>query len=223
MIPKLIFAVDPDYDWRMLQAMRQRLPVQFKKLRSKKEFMAIYGKATAALRATASMYQLAWDKVGDYFFKRAETIVHHPWRFAKYSCVVSLIHRGISSWGGNKIARIWSENPYTQRKITAHELLITYLWDYLDKHGYRDLSSTHKWAFCEISAWAITGLDRQLVNKAWPWISEDERWSLTHNYPQLVTIQKRARPLYEGRIDFGTYAKKLVTLIQRQVELAPPR
>jgi hypothetical protein len=109
--------------------------------------------------------------------------------------------------------RSWAENPYRQRKITAHELLITYLWDYLDQQGYRKLPDRKKWVFCEITAWAITGLEEKLVKKCWPWITKTEKWPLKHNYPELVPLQKKLRPLYEKRSDFKDYAKKALSVI----------
>lgn len=223
MVPKLKFIVDSNYDWAMLQVMRHSLTKQFRKLRSKDRFMIIHRRLAPTLRITASMYQSAWDEIGDYFFKRAEAIVKHPWKFNRYYCVVSMVHRGVSSWGGNKIVRSWTENPYAQRKITAHELLITYLWDYLGEHAHCNLSSTQRWAFCEISAWAITGLDDKLVRKAWPWISDSERWPMEHNYPQLVAAQRRAKALYEKMTDFDAYSEKLITIIQNQPGMKSPR
>jgi len=207
---KLIYIINPEYDWAMVKEAAKRHGFE---LGNRRSFLKDYCHVNGVLEKTKLMYQASWDEIGDYFFKRVEEITKHPWKFKKYECVLSLVHQGLSNWGGNKIVRSWAENPYSQRKITAHELIITHLWDYLDKQGYKKLPDKKKWAFCEITAWAITGLEKGLVQKCWPWISAGEKWPLKHNYPQLVKFQKKIRPLYEQRSNFESYVKKALKVI----------
>lgn len=207
---RLTYTINPEYDWAMVKEVTKRHGFE---LGDKKSFLKDYRYADDVLKKTKLMYQKAWDEIGNFFFKQVEQITQHPWKFKKYECVLSLVHQGLSNWGGNKIVRSWAENPYSQRKITAHELIITYLWDYLDKQGYKKLPDKKKWAFCEITAWAITGLEKRLVQKCWPWITEAEKWPLKHNYPELIPLQKKIRPLYEKRTSFKRYAEKALKVI----------
>ena len=209
---KLIYTIDFDYDWGMINHLEKTQGRNFG-VGGRVKYKNAYKRADKALKKSKQLYQKSWDEIGDYFFKRVAEITKHKWKFKKYECVVSLVHKGVSNWGGNKIIRIWAENPYFQRKITGHELIISHLWNYLDENGYADLPDVKKWAFCEISAWAITGLDKKMVEKCWPWIFGNMIWPLKHNYPHLVKTQVKARPLFEKRTTFKQYTDRLVDIL----------
>jgi len=213
-MPQLKFILNPSYDWEVFRSFRKGQGFKLhKEIKTREDFLAVYRKLRPFLTGSRAVYQAAWDEINDFFFRYVERLTKHPWKFKKYYCVLSPFHKGVSNWGENRIIRSWAENPYTQRKITAHELLITHLWDYLDRHGYKNLSDESKWAFCEITAWAIAGLEEKLIKKCWPWIAESERWPLRHNYPQLVGLQKKIRPLYERRSSFKSYTEKALRVI----------
>ncbi len=93
------------------------------------------------LETTRQWYQQSWDEINDDFFNFIAKKTSHNWQHQEYFCVVSVIHPGLSNWGGNKIVRIWSENPFTMRRITAHELIISHIfsifhnfWPWVPKH-----------------------------------------------------------------------------------------
>lgn len=88
------------------------------------------------------------------------------------------------------------------RKITAHELIISHLFSIFEKDFKNEnLSDKEKWALAEISAWAITGLEKKML-KFWPWISEKEKYPLNHNYPTLYKLQKLLRTKYKKKKTF---------------------
>ena len=209
---RLKFVIDKKYDLEMAS--------------NKKEAEERYKGITSYLKETKVLYQKSWDKINDEFFKCVEEITGYPWKHKIYFCVVSPFHTGISSWGGNKIIRGWRENPYTMRKITAHELIISHLFSIFEKDFKNEnLSDKEKWALAEISAWAITGLEKKML-KFWPWISEKEKYPLNHNYPTLYQLQKLLRTKYEKKRTFKEFLKEAIRVIKeknKKIKLHPLR
>ena len=100
------------------------------------------------------------------------------------------------------------------RKITVHELLISHIFTIFERNFQKEnLSDKQKWALAEISAWAITGLENKML-KLWPWISEEEKYPLNHNYPELYKLQKILRPRYEKKKNFKQFLKESIKIIQ---------
>lgn len=180
----------------------------------KSEVEKRYRRAGKYLQKTKALYQKSWGEINDRFFGATAKITEYPWKYKKYYCVLSLFHRGISNWGGNKIARIWSENPYTMRKITAHELLISHVFTIFERDFKEDkLTARKKWALAEISAFAICGLEKDML-LFWPWIGEQEKYPLNHNYPEIYALQKRLKPLYEQKKTFKDFLRQGVALVK---------
>jgi len=87
------------------------------------------------LKLTVELYQKSWDEINDEFSSYIEEITGYKWSYDKYECIVSVIHKGISNWGtSSKIIRGWKENPYTMRRITAHELIISHYFKIYKKY-----------------------------------------------------------------------------------------
>ena len=174
-----------------------------------------YRKLSKYLRKTKPLYQESWDSINKEFFKITEKITGYPWKYKNYFCVLSLFYIGVSNWGGNKIARTWQENPYTMRKITAHELIISHIFTIFEKDFKKErLTNKQKWALAEISAWAITGLEEKML-KFWPWITEKEKYPLNHNYPELYNLQKALRPKYEKKKNFRQFLQEGISMIKK--------
>ncbi len=145
-----------------------------------------YSETGDKLDKVISEYQKGWDEIDEKFFKRLAELTKFPLAHKNYECVVSLFHPGISNWGGNKVARIWNKDFREQRRITAHELVITQFFSKM-RSGYPDVPDQITWKLAEIYAFAITGLD-PVLKSLWPW---DKTGAYTdHNYPELVKSQK---------------------------------
>ena len=217
---KLRFVIDKNYDAILFSKLKDLgfnfIPLK-KTLLSNKNFIKKlvnirYTRVIPYLDLTRILYQKSWDAINSQFFKTTEEITGYPWKYPAYFCVLSLFRKGISNWGGNKIVRSWKENPYTMRKITAHELLISHLFTIFEKDFQKDnLSNKEKWALAEISAWLITGLEKKML-KFWPWITEEEKYPVTHNYPELYKLQKTLKPEYEKRKDFKEFLRKSIEI-----------
>lgn len=172
-----------------------------------------YRKLLPYMEKSRDLYQESWDEITPEFFETVEKITDYPWFHKEFTCVVSAFHPGISSWGGNQIFRWWKENPYTQRRITAHEMLISYFFSIVRKDFAKaNLSDRQIWALGEIAAWALTGLEEDL-RRFWPW---DERGYYTdHNYPQLVDLQLKLKDPFLDRKSFREYINKGIGAIEQ--------
>lgn len=173
-----------------------------------------YRTLSSYLKKTQALYQKSWDEINNDFSQTVEKITGCPWKHKFYFCVISLFLQGISSWGGNKIVRTWQENPYTMRKITAHELLISHIFTIFEKDfQQKNLADKQKWALAEISAFAITGLEKRTL-KFWPWISEEEKYPLRHNYSELYELQRILRPKYEKKKNFNQFLHEGIKILK---------
>jgi hypothetical protein len=171
------------------------------------------------LKNPLRLYQESWDEINANFFEWTEETTGYHWEHEIYFCVLSPFHKGISSWGGNKIVRTWKENPYYMRKITAHELLISHLFTIFRRDFKKEeLTNREKWALSEISAFAITGLEKRMLG-LWPWVSEEQRYPLNHNYPELYELQRMLRPAYDKKKDFKNFLEEAVRTISSRRRL----
>jgi hypothetical protein len=85
------------------------------------------------LKLTQGLYQTSWDEINDKFSTYIKEETGYDWFYPEYECVVSAVHVGISSWGNApKIVRIWEENLYSMRRITAHELILSRYLRYIE-------------------------------------------------------------------------------------------
>lgn len=151
-----------------------------------------YAEVGSKHEAVIEAYQQGWNEIDQRFFNRLVELTKFPLAHKNYECVVSLFHLGISNWGGNKVVRIWNEDAHKQRRITAHELIISHFFSLMHKH-YPEVSDQKIWQLAEIYAFAITGLD-PIMKSFWPW---DNSGAYTdHNYPDLVKLQESLTPLF---------------------------
>ena len=148
------------------------------------------------LNLSIEMYQQSWNEINDAFFGRLAEVTKFPIQHKTFECVLSDFHIGISNWGGNRIIRSWKENPFTQRRITAHEIIISHFFSYIYKK-HTKIKDKHKiWELAEIFAFIVTGTDK-IMTKFWPW---DDSGSYTdHNYPELVKKQKALTEVYSKK------------------------
>ncbi len=221
---KIKFVIDPKYDskmiWHMLQGddwkyRAERMGISDKlgeKVHTSQESKTTeelerlvkeeYDKVLPFMEKTRQQYQLSWNEIIQDFSQTVEQLTY-PWLFKEYICVVTNFHPGISNWNGNLIGRWWRENPYLQRRITAHEILLAHYFSIHRKY-FHDSGLTDKqiWALAEIAAFALTGLESKLM-KFWPW---DKRgYHTDHNYPHLVKLQEQLRDPFKNRKDFEEY------------------
>ncbi|KKU10562.1 MAG: hypothetical protein UX65_C0001G0034 [Parcubacteria group bacterium GW2011_GWB1_46_8] len=171
------------------------------------------------IELTKSLYQKSWDEINDEFSDYIEKTTGYKWFYDTYECVVSVVHSGISNWGSApKIIRGWKENPYSMRRITAHELILSHYFE-IHKRYYKDskLTDGQIWALAEIAAFALTSLTPTVKN-FWPWNTE---YYTNHNYPHIVNLQNELKTIFLSTKNFDDYINKGISLVKKYPNMSP--
>lgn len=188
-----------------------------KEIRSlKEEFKEIanraYDEYLPYIKRSKKLYQESWDEIVDDFSKTIAELTR-PWFYNEYICVVTHFCKGVSNWNGNIIGRIWREDPFIQRRITAHEILLAHYFsihrNFYSKSGLKDKQI---WALAEIAAFALTGLEPKL-RKFWPW--DEGGYYTDHNYPELVDLQLKLKEPFLKRKNFDEYIKTGIEKVKK--------
>jgi len=206
---KLTFIIDKDYDKSFVsKAYLEKLDKQYE-INEKFKF----------LESAIDLYKESWDKINDEFSDYIERVTGYKWFYDDYECVVSVIHGGMSNWGNApKIVRSWKENPYSMRRITAHELILSHYFEiYKRNYEEENLTDGQVWALAEIAAFALTSLTPE-VKEFWPWNAE---YYTEHNYPHIVEIQNELKGVFLNMKNFDEYIEKGISLIKKYPEMSP--
>jgi hypothetical protein len=172
------------------------------------------------LELSRALYQDAWDEINDDFSEYIKNMTGYDWFYPEYTCVISVFFGGRSNWGHSpKIARIWKENPYYARRITAYELILSHYFEIHRRH-YKEahLTDGQIWALGEIAAMALISLTEE-VKDFWPWGTE---YSTNHNYPNIVELQNKLKPIFLNRKNFDEYIKAGIELVKEYPTICPP-
>ena len=210
---KLKFIINKNYDKEMIKDMKLGEE-------SLKYLEEQYKIGFKYLKYSQREYQISWNEINNKFSRYVEELTGYEWFYDIYYCIVSVIHPGISNWGDEpKIVRWWCENPYTQRRITAHELILSHYFE-IYKHYYKQykLSNGQVWALAEIAALASTSLTPD-VKEFWPWDSFG--YYTDHNYPQIVDLQKKLRNKFLSRKNFDNYIMEGIKLVKNYRNIKP--
>lgn len=207
---KLRFVIDEEYDESLIASDRENV-LEYAKV--------IYGNSFSYLEKTRDLYQSSWDEIGDQFSKYVEAETGFAWFYESYECVISVVHQGISNWGElPKIVRGWKENPYSMRRITAHELIISHYFEIYRRHySSEGITDGQVWALAEIAAFALTSLTEE-VKKYWPW---DTEYSFNHNYPHIVSLQRELGELFSTKKNFEEFVRKGIELVRKYPNMTP--
>ncbi|NQU83325.1 MAG: hypothetical protein HQ536_01295 [Parcubacteria group bacterium] len=208
---KLKYVIDKKYD-------KQFVGMSNKVIRD--HFEDIYKNSLRYLKYTQKEYQVAWDEIDKKFFAYIAKETGYEWFYPKYECVISVTSKGISNWGCvPKIVRGWKENPYSQRRITAHELILSHYFEIYKRHFHEnELTDGQVWALAEIAAFALTSLTKD-ANKFWPW--DFSGYYVDHNYPQIVDLQKKLKSKFINRKNFNDYVQAGIKLVKKYPKIKP--
>lgn len=236
-VMKLTFEINPTYDAKMILRMLMekdwkyraenmgfdlKLAEKVHDANNKKQIEAYenqiyhivektYKNILPYMEKSKDLYQRSWDEIIDEFSSTIAEITH-PWFYKEYVCVITHFNRGISNWNGNVVGRWWRENPYIQRRITAHEVLLAHYFS-IHRNLYREsgLSDRKIWALAEIAAFALTGLEKK-IKKFWPW--DTSGYYTDHNYPHIVNLQNKLQEPFLQRKNFREYIEKGIVLVR---------
>ena len=164
-------------------------------------------------------YDESWQSIIDEFSEIVYKLTEHDWFYEEYICVISPIHRGISNWYGNTIARKCGDDYHKQRRITAHEIILSHFFHIIRKYYSNDqLSDWRTWAFSEISTVFI--LNNEDLLKFWDWFIPSGNYFSKTNYPQLAKVEDELRKIYgtkENVMDYVNKAKELLNSIDEKL------
>ncbi|MBN2094416.1 MAG: hypothetical protein JW727_00055 [Candidatus Aenigmarchaeota archaeon] len=214
----LRFVIDQEYDESLVGDECMRKAFGYKKGALQK-MRDIYKTSMPYLKLTRKLYQASWNKINNSFSTYVEQTTSYNWFYTKYSCVLSVLHEGVSSWAeGPRIVRWWRENPYTMRRITAHELVLSHYFEIYKRHySEHGLTDNQVWALAEIAAFALTSLTPE-VKKFWPW---GDSYYTDHNYPHIVPLQNKLKRAFLSRKSFDEYILKGIRLVKKYPRMSP--
>jgi len=170
-----------------------------------------------SLETAKKQYQKSWNEINDEFSDYVEKITGYKWFYPKYECIISVFHRGISSWGNKpRIVRIFNEDPTKMRRTTGHELILSHYFE-IYKRNYKQegLTDGQVWALAEIAAFALTSLD-PTVEKFW---LGDTEYYINHNYSHIIDLQLKLKDIFLKRKDFNEYILKGIELVRKYPEM----
>ena len=204
---KLIFTINKDYDKSFVTDKKTLEYVDMQ-----------YQMASRFLKLALELYQGSWDEINNEFSSYIEKITGYKWFYDTYECVISVIHKGISNWGNApKIIRSWKENPYSMRRITAHELILSHYFEIYKRHYKKEnLTDGQVWALAEIAAFALTSLTPQ-AKLFWPW---DNDYYTNHNYPHIVDIQNELKEVFLEN-NFDEYIRAGIDMVKKYPNMGP--
>lgn len=152
-------------------------------------------------------YQIEWNKINDHLFKNIKGITGYDWAHKEYFVVVSPIHKGVSTMGGNTVVRSAFEDSKDQLRITAHELLMSHIWTVLwiiYPESKKDTDMKF-WAINELITNAILGLDPAFKDL---WTKKTRGYDqYLRNYPQLEEAKMELKAQYAATSFEGFLAK----------------
>ncbi|OGC51762.1 hypothetical protein A2982_00570 [candidate division WWE3 bacterium RIFCSPLOWO2_01_FULL_39_13] len=87
-----------------------------------------YSKCEEDIDRVIPLYQKEWDKINDTFSSEVEKVTGRKWKYNIYKVVVGPFHPGISTQEGDTVVRSAFEDSEGQKRITAHEILMSHIW-----------------------------------------------------------------------------------------------
>jgi len=167
----------------------------------------------AAIEASQKDLEAVWKDLLPLYSRVVVETTESPWVHPEYTCLVSSVHPGLSSWSGNKVAVKFDGSPELKRRIVAHELLLSNVFQLLRKRFARsEISDWRVWAFSEITPVLI--LDDPRLRTLWPNSPHAGGYFIRSNYPQLAGLEKRLKELFDHRTSYLDYEEKSAAVLK---------
>lgn len=170
----------------------------------------IYKSYGSNIEKTTELYQESWNEINDKFFDLMLKKTNLKSPFNLFKCHVSTFFRGLSSWGGDTITRDWDISSFTMRKITAHEIVIAYIWNHLKEIFPKNLDKDN-WAIAELTAWVMLSYDKDFI-KLWPWFID--KGTGLGNYSQLIPHIQKTKELYISSNNFKDFLVSIDEIVR---------
>jgi len=167
----------------------------------------------AAIEASVADFETLWKDLLPLYSQVVMETTESPWVHPEYTCVVSSIHAGISSWRGNKAAIRFDRTPEIKRRILAHEIALSDVFQLLRRrYEVSEIGDWQVWAFSEITAVLI--LDDSRLRPYWPNVDHAGDYFAHANYPQLSKPEKLLKDLFDHRANYPDYEQKAVAVLK---------
>lgn len=167
----------------------------------------------AAIEASVVDFEALWKDLLPLYSQVAMETTESPWVQPEYTCVVSSIHPGLSSWRGNMVGIRFDSAPEIKRRILAHEILLSDVFQLLRKrYGVSEISDWQVWAFSEITA--VLVLDDSRLRPYWTNMPHAGDYFAHANYPQLSKPEKLLKDLFDRRANYADYEQKAVAVLK---------
>ncbi len=167
----------------------------------------------AAIEASVADFEALWRDLLPLYSRVVVETTESPWMHPEYTCIVSSIHPGLSSWRGNRVGIKFDSTPEIKRRILAHEILLSNVFQLLRKrYGSSVIGDWQVWAFSEITPVLI--LDDPRLQPYWPSIAHAGDYFVHSNYPQLSKPEKLLKDLFDHRASYADYEQKAVAVLK---------
>ena len=170
----------------------------------------------STIEAAIINYQKAWDVINEKFSHLIVKVTGYSWFHDNFYVVVSPFHPGVSSSGGDTVARSAFEDPQDQLRISAHEILMSHIWSIMFKKYPESKKDKymHYWGLNEIATTAVLGLENS-INKLWTLKMQGYNKYLS-NYPQLKPLQEKLKTIYLNSAKFDGFLDQGLSLIKKE-------
>ena len=166
-----------------------------------------------AIQAAKADFETEWRNLLPLFSNIVVETTEAPWVHAEYFCVVSSFHPGISDWFGNKVAVKYDSSSVFKRRILAHEILLSDVFQLLRKrYGRSEIGDWQVWAFSEITAVFI--LNNARLQAFWPDFPHAGDYFSKSNYPQLSDLEGQLKELFDQRSSYMDYEEKSAAVLK---------
>ncbi len=181
-----------------------------------------YKENSITISKAPALYQKAWNKINDKFSDNIEKITNTKWHHDTFFVVLSPFHIGVSNTGGDKVIRSIFEDPEDQKRITAHEILMSHIWNIMfDSFGdkAKQDSYMHYWGLNEIATTAVLGLESEMNDL---WTQNYKGYdNYLGNYPQLKKLQNKMKDVYLAKNSFTDFLNEGISIIESEYKEIP--
>jgi hypothetical protein len=184
---------------------------------------ARYHEVAPALACARQEFVDLWKPLAKPFADAMAAVTGHAMFHPTYTCVVSAIHRGISSWESNRIAAGFDLDTAAKVRGVAFETAVSHVFHLVRAgHDRNDLDDWRVWAFSEVSATLVLG--QPAFKSLWPDLTDPAAFFLNRysGYTQLGQLREDLTPIWDGRKSFADYLERSVSILKR-TPIAPGR
>jgi C-terminal processing protease CtpA/Prc len=162
-----------------------------------------------AINVARDRYIAEWKDLLPLFSSIVTETTQSPWTHHEYTCVVSSLFPGLSDWVSNKVSVKFDYNPEYERRILAHEILLSDVFQLMRKRFSKsEVSDWQIWAFSEITPDFI--LEDPRLQTFWQDFPHGFEYS---GYPQIIELEKQLKDLFDNRTSYQDYEDKAAKIL----------